>query len=142
MKKSPKIIKGSGHSDERGSIYYNNEFNATEVKRVYFIENNDKDFVRGWQGHKVEQRWFLAVQGSLKIVTIAIDDWETPCKTLEKKEFVLQASNCDVLHVPQGHITSIQALETNARLMAMSDYCIGEIKDEHRFTIDYFETNI
>ena len=138
MKKSSKIIKGNSHSDERGSVYYNNEFDATEIKRMYFIENKDTQFIRGWQGHKIERRWFTAVQGSFKIHTIAIDDWEKPSQTLEKKEFILEASSFDILHVPQGYVTSIQALDKRAKLMAMSDYSLGSVKDEYRFKMDYF----
>lgn len=138
MESRPNINKGNSHTDERGIITFNNDYDATEVKRIYFIENKDVNFVRGWQGHKVEQRWFSAVQGSFKITTIAIDDWENPSNTLDKDEFILKASNFDVLHVPQGHVTSIQALEDKARLMAMSDYNLGSVKDECRFDINHF----
>ena len=138
MEKIPTIMKGNSHTDDRGIILFNNEFNATEVKRIYFIENKDTRFKRGWQGHKIEQRWFSAVQGSFKITTIAIDDWENPSQTLEQVEYILQVSNFDLLHVPKGFVTSIQALEEKARLMTMSDYCLGEIRDEYRFDIDYF----
>lgn len=142
MKQSPNVIVGNRHTDDRGTIVFNNDFDAIEVKRIYFIENKGTHFVRGWQGHKVEQRWFSAIQGSFKIVTIAIDDWENPTKTLVKEEYELDSSNFHILHVPQGYITSIQALEENARLMAMSDFNLGEIIDEYRFDSDYFETNI
>ena len=138
MQKKSKIIIGSSHSDERGVVIFNNNFNAEEVKRIYFIENKDTEFIRGWQGHKIEQRWFSAMQGSFRIVVIAIDNWENPSIKLLQEEFILESSNFDVLHVPQGHITRIQALEENARLMTMSDYSLGSIKDEYRFTIDYF----
>ena len=43
-----------------------------------------------------------------------------------------------VLHVPQGYVTSIQSLEENSKLMAMADYLMGEIQDEYRFAVDYF----
>lgn len=138
MKRSPTIIKGNSHTDERGTITYNNDYDASEIKRIYFIENKNIDFIRGWQGHKVEQRWFTAVQGSFKITTIAVDDWENPSPTLEQVVFVLHATSFDMLHVPQGHITSIQALEENAKLMAMSDYKLGTIKDEYRFESNHF----
>jgi dTDP-4-dehydrorhamnose 3,5-epimerase-like enzyme len=138
LNKVPKIIKGNSHTDDRGTIVFNNDYDASEVKRIYFIENKDVYFVRGWQGHKIEQRWFSAVHGSFKITTIKIDDWENPNQSLEKVEFILQASSLVVLHVPQGHVTSIQALEENAKLMAMSDYNLGTIKDEYRFNLEYF----
>lgn len=139
IESSPSIIKGKSHTDERGTIIFNNNYDASEIKRLYFIENKNIDFIRGWQGHKVEQRWFTAVQGSFKITTIAVDDWENPNKTLEKEEFILQDNSFDVLHVPKGHITSIQALEENAKLMAMSDYHLGTIKDEYRFDSNHFK---
>jgi len=138
MNPRPNIISGNSHRDKRGTITFNNDFNAISVKRVYFIENIDTIFVRGWQGHKVEQRWFSAVAGSFRIKTIVIEDWENPTRIVEHEEFVLQASSFDVLHVPQGAVTSIQAVEVNARLMAMSDYNLGEIEDEYRFDLDYF----
>lgn len=142
MKQQPNIILGNSHKDDRGTIMFNNDFNTVEVKRIYFIENKSLNYVRGWQGHKIEQRWFSAVQGSFRILTIAIDDWENPSKILAQETFELHAKTFDVLHVPQGYVTSIQALESNAQLMVMSDYRLEEIKDEYRYTNDYFETNI
>ena len=138
MNKKPKIVQGNSHSDERGTIVFNNDYNAEEIKRIYFIENKDTTFIRGWQGHQIEQRWFSSVLGSFKIVTIAITDWDNPSKTVVKEEFILNASSFDVLHVPNGYVTSIQALEEKSRLMALSDYGLGEIQDEYRFPIDSF----
>lgn len=139
MEKSPTIIKGNSHTDDRGTIIFNNDYDATEVKRIYFIENKDINFVRGWQGHKIEQRWFSSVQGSFKITTLAIDNWEQPSKNLPSQEFVLNAATLDLLHVPKGFVTSIQALKEKSRLMAMSDYGLGEIKDEYRYDINHFK---
>ena len=87
----PQIIKGNSHADDRGVLQFNNDFNALGIKRIYTIQNRDTEFVRGWQGHKIEQRWFIAVQGSFKIVLIAIDDWVTPSADLEQQHFVLDA---------------------------------------------------
>jgi hypothetical protein len=139
MKESLEIIKGNCYSDERGSLYYNNDFDASEVKRIYFIENKDIGFKRGWQGHKIEQRWFAAVQGSFKISVIAIDNWDNPSDNLVGEDFVLDALTMDVLHVPKGHVTCIEALQDASRLIAMSDYLIGKVADEHRFDINYFK---
>jgi len=63
----PKIITGNSHTDTRGTLYYNNDFDASEIKRVYVIENATTDIIRAWQGHKIEQRWFSAIKGSFKI---------------------------------------------------------------------------
>lgn len=138
MKVLPQLIKGNSHADDRGVLHFNNDFNAFGVKRIYTIQNRDTEFVRGWQGHKIEQRWFSAVQGSFKVFLIAIDDWNTPSKDLKQYEFILDAQKMDVLHVPSGYVSSIQSLEKSSKLLLMSDYLLGEINDEYRYDINYF----
>lgn len=135
----PRIINGGSHSDTRGTVLFNNSFDATVIKRIYLIENNETTFVRGWQGHRIEQRWFSVLQGSFKIELIAIDDWENPSKGLKSLSFIVNAETLDVLHVPQGYVTSIQALKEGAKLLVMADYLLGTIQDEYRFDIDYFK---
>ena len=131
-------MKGNCHSDTRGVLQFNNDFNVLGVKRIYTIQNRDTAFIRGWQGHKIEQRWFSVVQGSFKIILIAIDDWVSPSLNLEQHHFILNSPDLDVLHVPSGYVSSIQALEASSKLLLMSDYLLGEIKDEYRFDSDYF----
>lgn len=138
MSMLPHIIKGNSHADARGVLQFNNDFNALGVKRIYTIQNRDTAFVRGWQGHKIEQRRFLAVHGSFKIILIAIDDWVRPSLNLEQHHFILNSQNMDVLHVPSGYVSSIQGLEESSKLLLLSDYALGEIDDEYRFDLHYF----
>lgn len=134
----PKIIAGGVHSDQRGALFYNNDFDASPVKRMYIIENENTDFVRGWQGHKIEQRWFSVIKGSFKIQLIEIDNWEQPSKDCKSFDFIINAKKLDILHVPQGYVSSIQSLEEGSKLLVMADYLLGEVKDEYRFEADYF----
>ena len=134
-----KLLKGNSYVDVRGTLFYNNDFDATAIKRIYVIENQTTDIVRGWRGHKIEQRWFSVLKGSFKIELIAIDDWEHPSKELKRDSFVICAETLDVLHIPAGFVTSIQSLEEGARLLVMADYSFGALNDEHRFEVDYFE---
>jgi len=134
----PMIIKGDCYSDDRGMLKYNNTFDATAIKRVYLIENRDTSFIRAWQGHQIEQRWFSVVTGSFKIQLIEIDNWEKPSKNLKTSIFILESKNLDVLHIPAGYISSIQALTKKAKLVVMADYKLGEIQDEYRFDKEYF----
>jgi len=138
MKVLPQLIKGNSHADDRGVLQFNNDFNALGIKRIYTIQNRDTEFVRGWQGHKIEQRWFSAIQGSFKIFLIAIDDWNAPSTNLIQHEFIIDAQKMDVLHVPSGYVSSIQSLEKSSKLLLMSDYLLGEINDEYRYDINYF----
>lgn len=134
----PQIIKGNHHKDDRGTLTFNNDFNALGIKRVYTIENESLDFLRAWQGHQIEQRWFSAVAGSFKIKLIEIDDWKNPTKDLPIIEFILNSENLDILHVPRGFATSIQSLEDHSKLLLFADYQLGEIQDEYRFASNYF----
>tara|TARA_R110002051_G_scaffold325568_1_gene428964 strand:- start:14574 stop:14990 length:417 start_codon:yes stop_codon:yes gene_type:complete len=135
----PKLILGDSHQDDRGTLKFNNDFDATLVKRVYSIENADTVLVRGWQGHRVEQRWFTAVLGKFKIELIKVDDWENPTKELNKTIFELSDENADILYVPKGYISSLQAMTEASKLLAMSDYKLNEIQDEYKFSSDYFK---
>ena len=134
----PQIIKGNHHKDDRGTLTFNNDFNALGIKRVYTIENESLDFLRAWQGHQIEQRWFSAVAGSFKIKLIEIDDWKNPTEDLPILEFILNSENLDILHVPRGFATSIQSLEDHSKLLLFADYQLGEIQDEYRFASNYF----
>lgn len=134
----PTLINGNCHSDPRGFLLYNNDFDVSAIKRIYTIENQGIDFVRAWQGHKIQQRWFVAVQGSFKIKLIKIDDWEHPSKELSPHEFILNSEKLDVLYVPSGYANSIQSMAEGARLLVMADYLLGEVDDEYRFAPDYF----
>jgi dTDP-4-dehydrorhamnose 3,5-epimerase-like enzyme len=134
----PTLISGNCHQDERGQLFYNNDFDTSCIKRMYVIENHSVDFVRAWQGHKVEQRWFSAIQGCFKIQLIAIDNWEKPTENPPILEYILKSVALDVLQIPAGYVSSIQAVEEKSKLVVMSDYHLGEINDEFRYPMNYF----
>lgn len=134
----PTVIKGGSHSDTRGEVSYNNNFDISSIKRMYFIQNSSTSFVRAWQGHAIERRWFSVVKGSFEIKLIKIDNWENPTKNLDIFSSILNDQNLDVLFVPAGYVNSIQALEENSKLLLMSDYRLGDIQDEYRFDSNYF----
>ncbi len=46
----PKLIKGQIHSDERGKVFHINEFDLSQNKRMYIIENMNIIDHRGWKG--------------------------------------------------------------------------------------------
>ena len=134
----PTLISGNCHQDQRGQLFYNNDFDTSSIKRMYVIENHSVDFIRAWQGHKIEQRWFSAVQGRFKIQLIAVDNWDTPSLTLSKIAFTLNSEKLDILHIPAGYISSIEALEEKSKLVVMSDYHLGDLNDEFRYPMNYF----
>lgn len=134
------ITTGGNHSDERGILTFNNSFDASQVKRIYTVQNCSTHFVRGWQGHTIEQRWFSCTNGRLRIQCVKLDDFENPSKDLPIEEFVLSSDDLDILHVPAGYITAIQTLTDNTKLLSMSDYGLGEVDDVVRFPLNYFNS--
>ena len=136
------LLEGKKHQDERGIITFNNDFDASQIKRIYTIENTFLDFIRGWQGHKIEQRWFASMQGSFEIAVITIDNFENPSKDLIPEYFILKTNNLDFLHIKSGCITAIKAKEENSKLLVLADYSMNEIQDEYRFPLDYFKLSL
>lgn len=132
------LLKGRRHQDERGVITYNNDFDASLVKRVYTIENHSADFIRGWQGHQIEQRWFACVKGSFEISMIKVDNFINPSKDLTIQKYVLLDDVLTYLHIPSGYITAIQATEEDSKLLVFANYNLGEISDEFRYSLEYF----
>ena len=139
---NPQSLKGKKHEDERGIITFNNDFDASQIKRIYTIENHSVDFIRGWQGHKIEQRWFAAMKGKFEISVIKVDNFENPSKNLTVNTYELSDESLTYLHIPAGHITSIQALENESKLLVLADFGLGEVQDEYRYPLDYFNNKI
>ena len=136
------VSEGHRYEDERGIITFNNDFDASAVKRIYTIENHSTDFIRGWQGHRTEQRWFACMKGAFEISVIAIDDFDHPSKELTVTKHRLNNESLSYLHVPGGCITAIQAMKPGSKLLVLADYAIGEIQDEYRFPLDYFKNEL
>jgi len=136
------FLKGKKHEDERGIITYNNDFDASEIKRIYTIENHSSDFIRGWQGHKIEQRWFACIQGEFEISVIELDDFKNPSEDLIISKYVLENKELTYLHIPAGCITAIQAKTDGSKLLVLADYGLGEIQDEYRFPLEYFKNKL
>lgn len=134
MQKEPKLILGGNYKDNRGQLEFFNEFDMSPIKRVYFTTHFDKDVIRAWQGHSIENRWFLCVNGSFSIKLVAIDSWENPSNDLKVHEYKLSAHNQEILYIPNGFANGFKSLEANAKLMIMSNHRYNETEnDQVRF---------
>lgn len=139
-KELPKMIKGGSHQDQRGSIQFMNDFDMSLVKRFYCITNANTEVQRGWRGHQIEQRWFYASQGIFSIKLVAINNWDQPNPAAPITEFLLDATNVAVLHVPAGYASLVQALSPNALLTVFADHHLSHAKfDDYLFDVAYFK---
>jgi dTDP-4-dehydrorhamnose 3,5-epimerase len=126
MKNKPLIINGGFFEDNRGRLDFVNDFDLSEIKRMYFTTNSEVGFFRGWQGHKIESRWFYCVKGKFEVNLVKIDDWQNPSEDLLEEMFVLEASNPQVLYIPAGYVNGFSSLEENSKLMVLSNFKLGE----------------
>ena len=130
MNESNRLIQGNSYIDDRGKLDYFNDFNMSPIKRVYFTTHFNLDVVRAWQGHTVESRWFICVGGSFKVKLIKIDNWEAPSNLLPVENYVLNSEKKQVLYIPNGYVNGFRALNTDSKLMIMSNYNFNEIEDD------------
>ncbi|MFC4209922.1 hypothetical protein ACFOWA_01935 [Pedobacter lithocola] len=128
------LIQGKIHTDTRGILRFFNDFDMSLVKRFYVTEQLDTSIVRGWQGHKKEQKWFYVVNGTFKLILVKPDDWENPSENLPFEEFILEASANRVINIPPGIATGFQALEQPSKMIIFSDLTLEEsVNDDFRF---------
>ena len=61
-----------------------------------------------------------------------------PSETLSRLDYILDSATLDIVHIPAGYVSSIEALEEKSKLLVMSDYHLGESDDEFRYPTNYF----
>lgn len=134
------LNKGGRHADERGTIFFFNDFDMTEVKRFYRINHPHTSVVRGWRGHKIEQRWFHVCVGIFEIKIVEIDNWDSPNPDVQSTAIILSAEQDEVLYIAKGYATSFKALTPNSEMIVFADFSIEHAKnDDYIFPADYFK---
>lgn len=140
MRSKPILIDGGFFEDDRGRLDFVNDFDASEIKRMYFITNTMVDFFRGWQGHKIETRQFFCVKGRFEIKLVEIDNWANPANNIEPEVYILEEENPKVLYIPKGYLNGFKSLEKNSKLMVFSDFKLGiNPNDDVRFESDKWQ---
>lgn len=120
------LIKGGTYVDVRGSLRYINDFKFTDVKRFYLISHNDISIVRAWQAHKTEHKYFYVVKGAFLLAAVAIDDWQSPSKTLSPSFYTLSDQESLMLSIPGGYANGLKALLPDSTIMVFSSHTVEE----------------
>lgn len=136
----PQLIKGGLAVDDRGTVGFVNDFNFTDVKRFYTVENHKQGFVRAWHAHKKEAKYVMTVKGSAIIGAVKIDNWENPSKDLKINRFVLSEKNPSVLFIPAGYANGFMSLTEDAKLIFFSTSELKDsLNDDIRYDAHYWE---
>lgn len=134
-----KFIKGGTAADERGQIRFVNDFDMSAVKRFYLIRNSNLQIVRGWRGHKIEERWFYVISGAFFLDIVKIDDWSQPSQNLEILHIELNSEENQLLHIPAGYATSFRAIKEDSEILVYADHGLDHAKyDDYTYPFDYF----
>lgn len=134
MLEEVKIIKGDSFFDDRGELTFVNDVSIEGVKRFYFISNKTTKVIRAWQAHKVECKYFYALEGSFLIAVVKLDNFENPAPDLKAKAFKLHSTYPQLLIVPPGYANGIRAISDKNNLLVLSTLGLEESKkDTWRF---------
>lgn len=115
-----KVIQGEIFRDHRGQISSLNDFRFEGVERFYFIHHPDTQVIRGWHGHRFEQKWFYCVKGSFTLALVEIDDWENPSLGLQPQIFSLSENDSRIVCVPAGYANCLKAGQEGSVLLVFS----------------------
>jgi dTDP-4-dehydrorhamnose 3,5-epimerase-like enzyme len=129
--KTPEILTGENYADERGELFYNNDFDLSAVKRMYIIKHHDKSIVRAWQGHRREHKFFKCIKGSFVISWKKIDDFTNPTDNNIPEHTILKKTENKVLSIPPGYANGFKALESDSELMVFSDHYLADCADDN-----------
>lgn len=136
------LTQGDTFVDNRGTLRFFNNLDMAEIKRFYEISPSNTDFIRGWQGHKEEKKWFYCLSGSIVINIIKVSNFENPTINSKPSKVFLSADNPQILHVPGGNVTAIKAEMVNSRLQVFSNFTLKESKeDDFRYPLDLWNAN-
>jgi len=130
----PHFIKGGQHIDKRGKVSFVNDFLMDSCHRFYQITHDNTKFVRAWQGHKIESKWFYCIKGGFEVKLIKPDCWEMPSRIIESYNFEIHQKITEVLYIPPGYLNGFRAIEPDSSFIIFSDKDISSSKaDDYRF---------
>ena len=128
------LIQGGKHTDERGVVLFNNNFDLTPVKRFYIIKHPDNSVVRAWQGHQLEHKYFMCLSGCFVVAWKEIDVNNNPLNEANAEYAILKGSENNVLSIPPGYANGLKALLPNSEIIVFSNQKLDDcIDDDIRF---------
>ena len=135
----PKIIKGNKVFDNRGSLRFSNKLSLKNVKRFYIVHNYDKNLIRAWHGHLLEEKLISCLDGTFQICAVKLDNIKKPNKKNKIYNFYLNSENNNFIHIPKGYANGTKSLEKNSKLLVFSTSTLKQsLKDDYRFASDYW----
>ena len=145
----PKIIAINEFLDDRGNLSFSNDeiWSFFNIKRFYFVSNNNINFIRAWHGHCEESKIFIPIIGNFKIglPKLSILDQKDVYDGrkqvwLKNDPEIFYLNPNKMLFIPKGYANGFMNLMAENKLLVLSDKTLDESKgDDYRFEWNYFE---
>jgi dTDP-4-dehydrorhamnose 3,5-epimerase len=130
-----KLYNGGIAVDDRGSVRFVNDFNFSDVKRFYQVENHRRGFIRAWHAHEKEGKYVYVATGSALVGAVPLVN--NNLTVSEGKKFVLSAKKPAVLFIPSGYGNGFMNLEEGTNILFFSTKTLDEsLGDDIRFPFD------
>ncbi len=119
--------------DDRGQLSFVNDFDFSDVKRFYMVENHEKGFIRAWHGHKKEGKYVFVPSGAILIGAVNLE-------TEEIDRFVLSSSKPQVLYIPPGYANGAINLVADSKVIYFSSLNLEDsANDDYRFDSKFWD---
>ena len=136
----PKLIPTGASADDRGRVYFANDFDLRECRRMYIVENFATGTVRAWHAHRHERKWVMALTGAALACCVAIDDWDSPAPEASVHRFTLDGEHPALLAIPAGYANGAMALLPQTKLLYLSDASLEQsVGDDIRYPARYWD---
>jgi dTDP-4-dehydrorhamnose 3,5-epimerase len=123
-------IPGGVFADDRGFLRFVNDFDFSDVKRFYQVENHTQGYIRAWHGHEKEGKYVYVAKGTALVGAVNL-------KTEEINKFTLSSQSPSILYIPPGYANGFKNLEEDTIIMFFSTSTIEESHgDDIRFDWD------
>ncbi len=130
----PNLIRGGVAADDRGLVSFVNDFDFSEVRRFYMVQNHRRGFIRAWHAHRHEAKYVLVVRGAALVCAVEIDDWDNPSRDVPVQRHVLSDRSPAVLFIPAGYANGFMSLTEEMQVMFFSTSRLEDsLKDDVRY---------
>jgi dTDP-4-dehydrorhamnose 3,5-epimerase-like enzyme len=137
---APRLTKGGTAADDRGRVYFANDFDLSACRRIYLVENFASGTVRAWHAHRHERKWVMPISGAALVACVEIDDWDNPSPDLDVHRYTLDATAPSVLEVPPGYANGAMSLLPDTKLAYFSDASLEQsLEDDVRYPARHWD---
>lgn len=134
MEKELNLINGGVAVDDRGSVRFVNDFDFSDVKRFYQVDNHRAGFIRAWHGHKKEGKYVYVPKGSALIGAVKMEGEE------EARKYTLSEQHPKILWIPPGYANGFMSLTNDAIIQFFSTSSLEDsLNDDIRFPYDKWD---